>query len=206
MGSVQQAVNSLLSKEVCVNKNLSQKLINLRALARYLIRKYELRTSLDSVISSIRRYDIEKVEEDKERILSLFKNAVVTTRNNISCVTLKNFSLKDLGKLSEVKGLNFVKGSKDFKIVLDKKYVKDVKDLFPGKIKKIEDSLSEISILLTEKVLTQKGILAEIANEIYVHNININEILICPPEFLILVRNSDMVKTHEIIISLTEVL
>ena len=206
MGSVQQAVNSLLSKEVCVNKNLSQKLINLRALARYLIRKYELRTSLDSVISSIRRYDIEKVEEDKERILSLFKNAVVTTRNNIACVTLKNFSLKDLGKLSEVKGLNFVKGSKDFKIVLDKKYVKDVKDLFPGKIKKIEDSLSEISILLTEKVLTQKGILAEIANEIYVHNININEILICPPEFLILVRNSDMVKTHEIIISLTEVL
>jgi hypothetical protein len=194
----------LLSKEICVNKNLSQKLINIRALARYLIKKYELSTSLDSVISSIRRYDLEKGEEDKKRILSLFKNAIVSTRNNIACVTLKKFLLKDLEKLSEVKGLNFVKGSKDFKIVLDKKYVKDLKDLFSGKIKKIEDNLSEISVYLTEKVLTQKGILAEIANEIYIHNINISEILICPPEFLILVKNSDMIKTHEIIIGLTE--
>jgi len=204
MGSIQHTVNSLLSKEICVNKNLSLKLINTRALARYLIKKYDLKTSLDSVISSIRRYDLEKVEEDSKRILSLFKDAIVATRNNIACITLKKFSLKDLEKLSEVKGLNFIKGSKDFKIVLDKKYVKNVKDLFSGKIKKIEDNLSEISISLTEKVLTQKGILAEIANEIYVHNININEILICPPEFLILVKNSDMVKTHEIIIGLTE--
>src|SRR3989344_9592032 len=159
MGSIQHTVNSLLSKEICVNKNLSLKLINTRALARYLIKKYDLKTSLDSVISSIRRYDLEKVEEDSKRILSLFKDAIVATRNNIACITLKKFSLKDLEKLSEVKGLNFIIGSKDFKIVLDKKYVKNVKDLFSGKIKKIVDNLSEISISLTEKVLTQKGIL-----------------------------------------------
>jgi hypothetical protein len=54
--------------------------------------------------------------------------------------------------------------------------------------------------------LTQKGILAEIANEISIHNININEILICPPEFLILVSSKDMVKTHEIILGLTEII
>lgn len=206
MSSVQQTVSNLLSKEICVNKNLSQKLINTRALARYLIKKYDLNTSLDSVISSIRRYDIQKIEEDKKRILTLFKDAIISTRNNLACITLKNFTLKDLGKLSESKGLNFVKGSKDFKIVIDKKYVKEIRDLFSGKIKKIEDDLSEISIALTEKVLKQKGILAEIANEISIHNVNINEILICPPEFLILVSSKDMVKTHEIILGLTEII
>lgn len=206
MSSVQQTVSNLLSKEICVNKNLSQKLINTRALARYLIKKYNLNTSLDSVISSIRRYDIERLEEDKKRILTLFKDAVISTRNNLACITLKNFTLKDISKLSESKGLNFVKGSKDFKIVIDKKYVKEIKDLFSGKIKKIEDDLSEISIALSEKVLKQKGILAEIANEISIHNININELLICPPEFLILVNSKDMVKTHEIILGLTEII
>lgn len=204
MSSVQQTVSNLLSKEICVNKNLSQKLINTRALARYLIKKYSLNTSLDSVISSIRRYDLQQLEEDKKRILLLFKDAIILTRNNIVCITLRNFNLKDLSKLSDNKGLNFVKGSKDFKIVLDKKHVKEVKELFQGKIKKIEEDLSEISVQLTEKVLKQKGILAEIANEISIHNININELLICPPEFLILVSSKDMVKTHEIILGLTE--
>ncbi|MBS3171305.1 hypothetical protein J4449_01695 [Candidatus Woesearchaeota archaeon] len=206
MSSVQQTVSNLLSKEICVTRNLFQKLINIRALARYLIKKYSLNTSLDSVISSIRRYDIQKLDEDKKRILTLFKDAVISTRNNLTCITLKNFSLKDLTKLSELKGLNFVKGSRDFKIVVDKKDVNHVKDLFHGKIKKIEDDLSEISILLTDKVLKQKGILAEIANDISIHNININEILICPPEFLILVNSKDMVKTHETILGLTEII
>ncbi|MEK6937122.1 MAG: hypothetical protein AABW58_03570 [Nanoarchaeota archaeon] len=204
MTSIQQTVSSLLSKEVCVNKNLSQKLINSRALARFLIKKYNLNTSLDSVISSIRRYDIKKQEEDKKRVLALFKEAVISTRNNVSCITLKNFSLKDLTKLSDIKGLNFVKGSKDFKIVVDKKDIKRIKDLFPGKVRKTEEDLAEISIVLTDKVLKQKGVLAEIANEISIHNININEILICPPEFSILVSNKDMVATHEIILGLTE--
>ena len=204
MASVQQTISSLLSREICVQKNLFDNLINTRALARFLIKKYSLNVSLDSVISAIRRYDFKKAEEDKERILILLKDAVVSTRNNVACVTLRNFSFNDLLKLSEIKGLNFIRGTKDFKVVLDKKYINKIKELFSVKIRKIEDDLSEISVVLTEKVLKQKGILAEIANEISIHNINISEILICPPEFLILVKNNDMVKTHEIIIRLTQ--
>jgi len=204
MASVQQKVSMMLSKEICIQKELFHNLINTRALARYLIDKYSINSSLDSVISAIRRYDIEQISEDKKRILECLKDAVVSTRNNVACVTLKNFSFKDLEKVSGIKGLNFIKGSTDFKVILDKKYVNDVKDLFLGKIKKIEDNLSEISVVLNENVKKQKGILAEIANEISVHNINIEEILICPPEFLILVKKNDMVKTHETIIGLTE--
>ena len=204
MQSVQQKITDILSKEICVQKNLSLDLINMRALARFLIKKYDLKTSLDSVISSVRRYDIKQVEEDKTKILMLLKDAVVSTRNNIACITLKNINFKDLLQLSDIKGLNFVKGSKDFKIVLDKRYVKKVKDLFLSKVSKVEDDLSEISVVLSEKVLKQKGILAEISNEISIHNINISEILICPPEFLILVKSKDMVKTHETIIGLIE--
>lgn len=204
MSSVQQKVIDLLSKEISVQKNLVDDLINIRALARYLIDKYKLNTSLDSVISAIRRYDIKKVTEDKKAVLMLLENAIVATRNNVACITLRNFSFKDFVKFSDVKGLNFVKGTKDLKIVIDKKYIKKIKELFPGKISKVEDDLSEISIVLTEKVIKQKGVLAEITNELSIHNINISEILICPPEFLILVKGKDMVKAHEIIIRLTE--
>ena len=204
MGSVQQIVTGLLSKEICVQRNLESGLINARALARYLIKKYELKVSLDSVISAIRRYEIKKVEEDRNKILVLLSDAIVSTRNNIACITLKNFLFKDLSKLPDATSLNFVKGAKDFKIIADKKYVNEIKEAFSNKIKKIEDNLSEISVILSDKVLKQKGVLAEISNEISIHNINIVEILICPPEFLILVKNKDTIKTHEIIIRLTE--
>ena len=103
MTSVQQQVSSLLAKEICINKDLSLKLINTRALARHLIKRYNLNKSLDSVISAIRRYDIKKVEEDKQAVLDLFKDAVVSTRNNVACITIKNFSLKELLKLSDIK-------------------------------------------------------------------------------------------------------
>jgi hypothetical protein len=204
MASVQQKVSILLSKEVSLQKGLTNKLINTRALARYLKEKYHLEASLDSIISAVRRYDLKKIEEDKKKILELLKGAVVSTRNNVACITLRNFSLKDLEKLEKIKSLSFVKGTHEFKVVIDKEYVESLKDLFSNKIIKIEDDLSEVSFVLSEKVLKQKGILAEIANEIYIHVINISEILICPPEFLILVKKKDMVKTHEIIIGLTE--
>ena len=116
---------------------------------------------------------------------------------------LDRMALRGIG-IENIKILSFVKGTNEFKIVADKEYVEDIKDLFSNKIRKIEDDLSEVSFVLSEKVLKQKGILAEIANEIYIHDINISEILICPPEFLILVKKKDMVKTHEIIIGLTE--
>ena len=204
MTSVQQKVSLLLSKEVLLEKGLAEKLINIRALARYLKNKYNLDSSMDSIISAIRRFDIKKTEEDKKKIHELLKGAVVSSRNNVACITLKNFLLKDIEKLENIKSLSFVKGTNEFKIVADKEYVEDIKDLFSNKIRKIEDDLSEVSFVLSEKVLKQKGILAEIANEIYIHDINISEILICPPEFLILVKKKDMVKTHEIIIGLTE--
>lgn len=204
MASVQQKVSILLSKEVLLQKGLADKLINTRALARYLKKKYNLDSSLDSVISAIRRYDIKKVEEDKKKILELLKGAIVSTRNNVACITLKNFSLKDLEKLERINDFEFIKGTNEFKIIANKDDIDDLKDLFSTKIIKVEDDLSEISFVLNEKVLKQKGILAEIANEIYIHDINISEILICPPEFLILVKKNDMVKTHEIIIRLTE--
>ena len=179
MTSVQQKVSLLLSKEVLLEKGLAEKLINIRALARYLKNKYNLDSSLDSIISAIRRFDIKKTEEDKKKIHELLKGAVVSSRNNVACITLKNFLLKDIEKLENIKSLSFVKGTNEFKIVADKEYVEDIKDLFSNKIRKIEDDLSEVSFVLSEKVLKQKGILAEIANEIYIHDINISEILIC---------------------------
>ncbi len=204
MSSVQQRVSSLILKEVCIHNNLSEKLINIRALAKYLINKYDLNVSLDSVISAIRRSDIKKIKEDQNNIALFLKGAIVSTRNNIACVTLKSFKFSDLLKLSDIKGLNFIKGNHKFKIIIDKKNVKGINDLFSTKINRLEDDLSEISVNLNEGVYEQKGILAEIVNSIFINDINISEILICPPEFLILVKSKDMVKTYEIIIKLTQ--
>ena len=57
MVSVNQRIWNIISKELCVERELLHGLINIRALAKYLIDKYSLNASLDSVISAIRRYE-----------------------------------------------------------------------------------------------------------------------------------------------------
>jgi hypothetical protein len=44
--------------------------------------------------------------------------------------------------------------------------------------------------------------LARIASEVALANINIQEIIVCPPEFLIYVKEKDMVKAHESLLKL----
>ena len=87
--SINQIVWGILEGHIGLKKDLSRDIINIRALANYLIDKYDLNTSIDSVISALRRYSdsSEKIKEEKN-ILSFFKNATIKTRNHIFCLTL----------------------------------------------------------------------------------------------------------------------
>ncbi|MBW2994631.1 hypothetical protein KY315_04395, partial [Candidatus Woesearchaeota archaeon] len=69
-------------------------------------------------------------------------------------------------------------------------------------ISKIQQGLSEINVKLSTKSLETKGILARISSEIALANISLQEMVVCPPEFLIYVKEKDIVKAHEAILKL----
>ena len=97
--NVNQAVWKLLQVDLAVQKDIHRQIINTRALAKYLIKKYGLsQVGLDAVISSIRRFESEELFEEEEKTLHhIFKESVVSTRNNVACITL-SLTINDLVK------------------------------------------------------------------------------------------------------------
>ena len=70
-------------------------------------------------------------------------------------------------------------------------------------ILKVEKDLGEISIRLAEEAAKTRGVMARIANEIALNKINIVELLISVPEFLIYVKEKDVIRTHEVLLGMS---
>lgn len=208
--NINQAVWKVLQKDLAVQKGLARKIVNVRALAKQLIREHQLRASLDSVISAIRRFQAQEMFEQEDRALTrVFQDAVISTRNNIACVTVGLRPVEFFGKVCTMNGALFpfkvASGSEEFKILVDQPHLDALRGLFAKKdILSVEKDLSELSVIVAEKATQTKGVMARIANELSLANINIHELIVCPPEFLIYVKERDIVKSHEAVLKLCE--
>ncbi|MEM4263467.1 MAG: hypothetical protein QW666_01045 [Candidatus Woesearchaeota archaeon] len=206
--NVNQEVWHILQSDLAIQKDLQRKLLNTRALAKYILSKYLLRASLDSVISAIRRFQSqEKFAEEEKALLGCFKGAVVSTKNNVACITLQMRPSEFFKKFSTINNpsIRVTTGSREVKVIIEQPYLSDAKKVFEKEhIKNIQNNLSEINVKLSTKSLEIKGVLARIASEIALADINLQEMLVCPPEFLIYVKEKDIVKAHEAILKLCE--
>ena len=205
MTNINQQIWKLLSSDISVQRDLSRKVINMRALAKYLISKYKLRASLDSVISAIRRYAIEP--EFEEEAVNIFKEAKISTKNKVVCITVKKEGYKSMSKVLQLTSLTdtyrMITGTDHIKVILSEDNLDEVVGFFQRKnIVDINKNLSEMTLVVNIDLRKIKGVLAKVANEIALNNINIEEVIICPPELLIYVREEDAVKTHEILMKL----
>jgi aspartokinase len=203
MESINQQVWKALQTDPAILKDLERKLVNTRALAKYLITKYELKVSLDAVISSIRRFPLQSYQEEEKSLQRIFADSVVSTKNNMACITVNmppNQAFSKLCTLS-MPTMRMTTGTEEVKIIVESTHADEIAKLF--KKAEIEKGLSEISVTVSEKAVKTKGVLARIAAEMSLANINIHEMLVCPPEFLLYVSQKDIVKAHERIISLT---
>jgi len=204
--NINQEVSQILRSDLAVQKDLHRKLINTRALAKHIIQKYPIRASLDSVISAIRRFQSqEKFKEEETMLLSCFKGAVVSTKNNVVCMTISLRPADFFKKFCTVKksSLRLTTGSREVKLIVEHPKLAEMKKLFEkDEISKIQEGLSEINVKLSTKSLEIKGVLARISSEIALANISLQELVVCPPEFLIYVKEKDIVKAHEAILKL----
>lgn len=208
MANINQKVWQILDSDLSVKKDLARKIVNTRALARDIIKRYNLKTSLDAVISAIRRFEAQGnfVKEDKQ-MRNLLKNSLIRTRTNLTCFTIKIKPREFFKKVQDVDmnipGTRVSSGSFAVKLVVISDKADRIRKKFKDHIIKEEKELGEIKLELSDEACQTKGVLARIASEISLHDINIQEFFICPPEFLIYVREKDLVKTHQSIVELT---
>lgn len=210
MENITKEVWHIIKNDLAIQKDLARNLINTRALARHILTKYTLKASLNAVISAIRRFERTEFGEAEKKIINLFKDSTILTKNNIACLTIgveaeKKSISQWLTKNINPENARLITGSKSAKIIADQDIIKQLASHLPEKvIEKIERDLSELTIILNEKATKTKGVLARIANEISLAGINIEETIICPPEFTIYIKQEDILKTHESILKLRQ--
>ena len=209
MLNINQTVWKIIQTDLAIQKDLNRKLINVRALAKYIIKKHTLPTSLDAVISAIRRFEgQEKFIEEEKALLSVFNDSIVSTKNNMACITLSLSSREFFKKICSTNNspnFKLASGDQEVKIIVESPNLNHFKSIFLAQeIEKIEQDLSEITVRVSEVALMTKGVLARIADELSLANINIHEIIICPPSFFIYIQQKDTVKAHDSILKLSE--
>jgi len=209
MTNINQTVWKLLSQDAAIAASLRRDLLNSRALALYLIKKHHLDTSLDAVISAIRRYPAEKeLAEHEGRLHEIFAKAVIFTKSNMACITLEADAIRGLITSFDNNG------RKNFRLIRGKKYAKVIVhegdlDHFLRQFKKTEvintkSGLGEVRIVLPTAAENVRGILARLTSEISLHEISISELIICMPEILAYIDQKDLLKTHQAVLSLQE--
>lgn len=200
--SIAQDVLRIVNSDLSIQKDLSRGLINHRALARYILENHELKASIDAVISALRRIEIEPAKEFDKKISNLFKDSIISTRNNLVCFTLKTDSIQSIQKIL-TKTTKVVTGTEEIKVIVDRTRTEAVESALSNFIIRVEKDIGEATIKLAEEAAKTRGVMARIANEISLSKINIIELLISVPEFLIYVKEKDVIKTHEVLLNLS---
>ncbi|MBT3406107.1 hypothetical protein HN419_02965 [Candidatus Woesearchaeota archaeon] len=209
MTNINQTVWRLLAQDLSIQKNLKKGLINVRGLAKYLIETYNLRASLDAVISAIRRFENSETFKDEEELSKkIFKDCVFFTKNHMACLTIRLDS--EIGKLEDVfsktrKNFRLIRAKKYSKIIIDQPYLERLIELFKKEdIIEVQRDLSELRIVLEKESPEMVGVLSKITNEIAMHNVPIVEIISCLPDTLVYVREDDTLRAHQAIMELTK--
>ena len=134
--------------------------------------------------------------------MDIIRGSDISIKNNIACITLnmKPSEFYDIfcNNIKIRRRLKIITGSHGIKLILSKEKADQVAEIFPeDKIRKIEKDLSEINVVVKDIAVKTKGVLARISNELSLHGINVAEIIVEPPEFLIYIREGHVVEAHK---------
>ena len=212
MTNIQATVFRLIDNNMAVRKMLREELINTRALARKFLKDYDLKCSLDAVISAIRRYESSGTEKDYlPTVYRLLKQARLLSRMKLSSLLLRKSSstrekLPELFSMVDFEGgdtLRIFEVTKYIKIIIDEKLLPVVKKIFMEKdIVLTETKLSELSILYDADITKIPGLFATLSSELAANNISIVDSMICYNEHIIIVSEKDSKLAFDVIFSL----
>lgn len=203
--TVNQIVWKIIRGDAALQKDLRREIINIRGLAKYLINCYQITASIDAVISAVRRFpEHENHPEEEKTLQKVFKESIITTKNNITKITVTTALNETLKRIKDElnKNAKIITGTNGVTLLIEQSIFTEVRKRFSNEeIEKINEHLAEISITVNERAIKTKGVLAKLATEIALANINIEEMITSPPEFLIYVKQDNLVRVHESIMA-----
>lgn len=186
----------------------------MRALAVYLKKKLGIKSSIDAIISAIRRYEEEEsFAKVRETATKAVEGAKLSSKNQIAAIRLlKNDEVENTIPeiFSEKTGIHHgmvrvVRAQHAMKIYLDEEFLEKIIPLFNKKyVENIERNLGEVTVDLHTINWRIPGILNVFATELALNNISIHEVITCIPEIILFFEESDLMQAYEILHRLTK--
>ncbi len=203
MTSVNTIIHNLLSKHISIQKCLKRDLINTRSLARFLVDEYKLDFSLDSVISSVRRFDLNKVSllASKEAE-EAFHSMIISIKDNVARIVVEDAAFKEIAQdyISEQKlkkNVRIVKSKEIVTLIVNQKDIEEKVSLFKREsVLQVDKDLAEVRLQFSKDVSKVKGLVAAISGEIALRDINILDIIYSLPDLLLYIKQEHVGKVH----------
>jgi hypothetical protein len=207
--NIREFVWKVIDTDISLKKDISRGIINIRALANYIIDNYKLNVSIDSVISAIRRYNI--IPEKKTNVgtvYELLKKAEMRTLTKMSSMSLKKNEETTL-KLGQLlpkidfeagETLRILEGAKQFRILINQNSFNKMQELFGKKnIIQTNKKIGLIEMVYPDILQKTPGVFSVLSTELAQNDISIIDALICANEHIIVVSENDLLKAFEIL-------
>ena len=212
INNIREFVWKVIETDLAIKKDISRGILNIRALANYIIDTYKINVSIDSVISALRRYNTDPPKKrELPDVYSILRKAEIRSITKMASLSLKKNEevTKTLGKIlpaidyegGEV--LRVLEGSKRFKIIFDKKsYSKMVDSFKKSDIIDLNKNISMIEMIYPKELEKIPGVFSVVSNELGESHISIIDALICSNEHIIVVDEKDVLKAFEVLYNL----
>ncbi len=207
--NIREKVWKFIDTDISIKKGISRKIVNVRSLAKYILTTQKLSSSVDAVISAIRRYnyDIKKTDE-KNSIHEVLRQAKVAVRTKMSSLLLKRTDVvkTKLGrpdKLMDFQGHDIIRvleGSNALTIVIDQKNLEKIKFQFPKEVILEENKKVGMVEINYPRILKKTpGVFSIIYNELAENDISIIDALISSNEHILIIEEDKLLKAFELI-------
>ncbi len=211
MTNVSQEIHDFLNKNPFIAKGISHGIVNVRALAFYMLKKLDIDASLHAVMSAIRRYkDNNKKHKESQDVSLIYSDSKISTKSRLMMLTVKrhfnilrNVIPDILDNIHVSKGdvLRIIEGRGSIKFIIDYSKKNEVVKLIPKEeLLGINKNLGMVDIHFSEKYGDMPGILAPVLNELAINNINVIEANSSMPELNIIIKEEDISRCHDILL------
>ncbi|OLE68979.1 hypothetical protein AUF78_13395 [archaeon 13_1_20CM_2_51_12] len=82
VADIRRQVERFIEADLVIKKGLQRRIINSRALARYILEANRLDSTLDAILGIVRRYPLGSENDNRHR--QVFKDCEIATRNEVA--------------------------------------------------------------------------------------------------------------------------
>ncbi len=204
VADIRRQVERFIEADPVIKKGLQRRIINSRALARYILEANGVDSTLDAILGIVRRYPISSENDNRHR--QVFRDCEIATRNKVADLEVENgpdimrriAEFASTIRTTKGESLRVTVGFRSIRVIADQKALESFRQtLRPKEIISYSNDLAEISLLFPPEARGTKGIIAKISTELALNDVNLVGIICNSPEDILLVTEADAPRALE---------